>query len=125
MIAADGVTGKVRLIAGDLRMTFVSGDTEVSHVALSLSTEVSASPTAQGVQLHIGAPEIFADVLDNASGYQDADKEQLIKLVVDDRVALLSLLFSSIPLPELAGLRLDDTEVSGGAGYIKLDSMLR
>lgn len=121
MIAADTATGKLRIVASDLAMTFMSGDTEVTHVALSLATEISAEPSGYGgVKLNLTRPEVFADVLDNSSGYVDDDQEQMIKLVVDHQVDTISLLLGNIPLPAIAGVSMKDLRVEGVAGYVKV-----
>jgi hypothetical protein len=125
MVVADLATGKLRLLAGDLLMAFRYQGVDVAHVALSIATEISASPSANGVMLQIGKPEVYADVLDNTTGYADADKEAIIKLVVDKQVELLSLLFGNIPLPALAGVTLRETRVEAGAGFAKVIGALR
>lgn len=125
MISADGATGKLELLAGDLTMTFLAGNQEVAHVAVSITASLSALPSAQGVQLQLDPPEVYATVIDNISGYEDADKEDMIKLVIDHDVELLSLLFGNIPLPELAGMRLQNTTVQGGSGFIQLSANLQ
>lgn len=126
MVSADTETGKIQLLAGDMMMTFKSGDTEVSHVALNLSAEISAQSSAYGgIELKVEKPEVFANVIDNTSGYDDDDQEAMIKLVVDEQVKLLSLLFGNIPLPTIAGVQLKEVKVSAGAGFIKVGGVLR
>jgi hypothetical protein len=124
MITADTTSGQLRLLAGDLMMTFQSQGVDVAHVALNLSTEVAATPSATGVTLHVQKPEVFADVLDNISGYADADKEAMIKLVVDRDVELFSLLLGNIPLPTIAGVKLSGTQVGAGDGFVKITGEL-
>lgn len=125
MISADGDHGKLRILAGELRMALVSGGAEVAHVALHLAAEVSAEPTAFGVRLVLGTPEVHADVLDNATGYNDADKEQLIKLVVDHQSKTLALLLGNVPLPSFAGVTLADTRVRAADGFVHVTGSLR
>lgn len=126
MISADSQSGKLRLLAGDLRMAFLApGGAEVAHVALHISAEVAAVPSLSGVALQVDKPEVFADVLDNVSGYSDEDKEIMIKLVVDHQVKLMSLLLGNVPLPAVAGVRMTDTRVSAGAGFVKVTGALQ
>lgn len=125
MISADGDSGKLRILAGELRMALVSGGAEVAHVALHLAAEVSAEPTAFGVRLILGTPEVYADVLDNATGYADADKEQLIKLVVEHQAKTLAFLLGNVPLPSFAGVTLTDTRVRGAEGFVHVTGSLR
>lgn len=126
MVSADGTTGKLRLLAGDMMMTFKAGQTEVAHVAINLSTELTAKSSGfGGVALALDKPEVFADVVDNASGYGNDDQEAMIKLVVDEQVKLMSLLFSNIPLPTIAGVKLDGLDVSAGEGFIKITGELK
>lgn len=123
MISADH--GKLRILAGELRMALISGGAEVAHVALHLAAEVSAEPTAFGVRLILGTPEVHADVLDNVTGYADADKEQLIKLVVEHQSKTLALLLGSVPLPSFAGVTLADTRVRAADGFVQVTGSLR
>ncbi len=126
MVAADTETGKVHLIAGDLMMAFKYKDLEVAHVALSLTTEITAAPSAYGgVALTVTRPKIYANVLDNASGYNDDDQEEMIKLVIDSHVDLLSLLLGNIPLPAIAGVKMKDVGVEAGDGFIKVTGSLQ
>lgn len=125
MISADGDNGTLRILAGELRMALVSGGAEVAHVALHLAAEVSAEPTAFGVRLILGTPEVHADVLDNATGYADADNEQLIKLVVEHQAKTLSFLLGNVPLPSFAGVTLADTRVRGADGFAHVTGSLR
>jgi hypothetical protein len=125
MISVDSATGKLRVVASDLAMTFLSGETEVGHVAVSLTTELSAVPSGYGgLKLELARPEVFANVLDNASNYVDDDQEKLIKLVVDHDVDLISLLLGNIPLPTIAGVSLKDVSVQGVGGYVKISGAL-
>ena len=125
MISADG-SGKLRLVAGDLRMTLLSREgVEVTHVALSLAADLAVAPAAAGVVLQVGKPEIHADVLDSTSGYADADKEQLIELVVTHQLKVLSLLLGYIPLPTLGGVTITEPRVSASAGYVRVTGGLR
>lgn len=125
MISAEGHSGKLRILAGELRMALVSGGAEVAHVALHLAAEVSAEPTVFGVRLLMGPPEVHADVLDNVTGYGDADKEQLIKLVVEHQSKTLSLLLGNVPLPSFAGVTLAETRVRAADGFVQVTGALR
>lgn len=125
MISADSRSGKLRILAGELRMALVSGGAEVAHVALHLAAELSAEPTVFGVRLLMGTPEVYADVLDNATGYGDADKEQLIKLVVEHQSKTLSLLLGNVPLPSFAGVTLAETRVRAADGFVQVTGALR
>lgn len=126
MVSANTDTGKIQLLAGDMMMTFKSGTTEVGHVALNISTALAARSSAYGgIELMLDQPEVFANVIDNASGYGDDDQEAMIKLVVDEQVKLISLLFGNIPLPTIAGVQLKDVKVEAGAGFIKVGGTLR
>jgi Glucodextranase, domain B len=126
MISTDPLTGKIHILAGDMTMTFKQGETEVGHVALNIATAISAEASGfGGVKLIVDRPEVYADVIDNATGYVDDDQEEMIKLVVDHQVELFSLLFGNIPLPAIAGVQMKDMKLEAGEGFIKISGKLK
>lgn len=126
MVSTDPAAGKIHILAGDMTMTFRQGQTEVSHVAVNLATAISAEASGfGGIKLTVDRPQVFADMLDNTSGYGDDDQENMIKLVVDHQVEIMSILFGNIPLPAIAGVQMKDLKVGAGEGFIKVSGKLK
>lgn len=122
MVAAHH--GTLRLVAGELRLALLSHGQEVTHVALTVAAELAVVPSAKGLALQVTRPEVHADVLDSLSGYQDADKEDLIELVVAHQLEVLAQLVGNVPLPALAGVTVTEPRLFGDGGLVQLSARL-
>ena len=123
MISADPADGKLKVILGDMAVTYTQGDVPVAKAAMNVKLEVQIVPAANGygVALQLGTPEIHVDVVDdipNLSRFTTTDLASASQGCLGAQINNLSLLLANIPLPAIAGLKMRDLSVAGKDGYV-------
>lgn len=129
MISADPADGQMRLILGDMKVTFLQGETPVGEAMLNAKIDLSIAeaPGGNQVAIQLGTPEIFIDVTDgvaNATHLDNGDLEKAVKLSLDNQITTISALLGSIPLPAIAGISLTHVSVGADDGYVMVKGQL-
>ena len=129
MINADATDGKLRLLLGDMKVTFMNGATPVGSAAINARVDLAVKPAANGnsVALQLGKPEIHVDVLDdvaNQTGLDDQQLENAAGAVLAGQIDSISQLLVAVPLPSLAGLSFSNLSVGSDSGYVMIKGQL-
>jgi hypothetical protein len=129
MISADPRDGAMKVVLGDMIVTYKSGSTAVGKAAVSAVLDLKIEPAANGyaVALKLGKPEIHFNVLDdipNVTRLSDSDLAKASEVGLEAQIAHLSALLVNIPLPQLAGLQPRNLSVGSDAGYVMVKGTL-
>jgi hypothetical protein len=129
MISADPSDGKLRLILPDLTMTFTHQGTPVAHAAINAQIDVAIHPGTAGstISIDLGTPAIAIDMLD--SNLEPGDLGDAPTTAAgsgtSSQIGSITQLLQNIPLPQVAGLTLTDTSVTGDSGYLMIKTTLQ
>jgi hypothetical protein len=129
MISADPTNGNMRVVLPDMTATFMLAGQPVGKAALNVELEVQVMPSnnGQGVAVQLGQPVIYLDMLDdvaNKTGLAPDDMQKAIQLGLGGQISSLSGLLSSIPLPQVAGLKMSNVSVASETGYVMVKATL-
>jgi hypothetical protein len=121
MISADPSDGKLRVVLGDMLVTFVDHGTPIGKAALNATIDLAIEPAANGyaVALKLGKPNISVNVIgDNNTRMGDEDLEKATQFCLDAQIANISKLLVNIPIPSVAGLQMKNLSVGSDAGFV-------
>ena len=124
-VTSDG-TGNLQLAVGDAMISVQdAGGTQLQELALSLHTAVSAASQQGAIALTLGAPTLFATVLeqadDGARPLTDTEVESLVGAAWGIVGGQASTALGKLPLPAIAGVQLGAPTVTGAPGYLVAD----
>jgi len=122
-ISADATDGELRLVLGDMIMTFTSHGTPVARAALNATVDLKISPLTNGtsVAVQLGTPDIHVDLLDdiaNRSGLPDQSLSNATAAGLAAQLSAISKLLVAIPVPAVAGLQVRDLSIGSDNGYV-------
>jgi glucodextranase-like protein len=125
MISADPTDGAMKVILGDVMLTFTSQGKPVAKAALnaSIDLQVQSANNGYGVALALGTPNVHVNTLDdipNGTHLLDADLAKVTEVCLQAQIANISKLLVNIPLPAVAGLQMRDLSVGSDDGYVML-----
>jgi hypothetical protein len=123
MISADPADGKMRLVLGDMMMTFKSQGQVVGKAAVNakIDLKIDSANNGYGVAVNLGTPDINVDVLDdtqNLTHFSDQDLGNAVELCVGSQIDSISKLLTAVPLPSVAGLQMINLSVGSDDGYV-------
>ncbi len=126
MISADPADGRMKVILGDMFITFTSHGTPVGKAAISakIDLKIESANNGYGVAIQLGTPEIFVTVLDdieNATLLQDEDLARSVEICLQAQISSISKLLTGIPLPSVAGLQMRNVSVGADNGYVMVN----
>ncbi|MBA3391002.1 MAG: hypothetical protein H0T89_00070 [Deltaproteobacteria bacterium] len=126
MISADPTDGRMKVILGDMIITFTSHGTPVGKAAINakIDLKIESANNGYGVAIQLGTPEIFVTVLDdidNATLLQDADLSRAVEICLQAQISSISKLLTGIPLPSVAGLQMRNVSVGADDGYVMVN----
>jgi len=124
-VISDG-TGNLQLAVGDAMISVQDASgTQLQQLALSLHTAVSAASQQGAIALTLGAPTLFATVLeqadDGARPLTDSEIEGLVGAAWSIVGGQASAALAKLPLPAIAGVQLGAPTVTGAPGYLVAD----
>jgi len=122
MISADQ-DGALKVILGDVMLTFTNAGTPVAKAALNAAIELQVTPAnnGYGVALALGKPDFHVNTLDdipNGTHLLDQDLSKITEVCLQAQIANISKLLVNIPLPAVAGLQMKDLSVGSDDGYV-------
>lgn len=125
MISADPVDGKMKVILGDVMVTFKDHGTPVAKAALSAAIDLKIVPASNGygVALELGTPVSYVNVLDdiaNNTRMTDGDLAKATEVCLEAQITSISKLLTNIPLPAVAGIQMRNMSLASDDGYIML-----
>lgn len=129
MISADPKDGNMKVILGDMMVTFTSGGTPVAKAAVNAKLEVKIEPgdTQYAVAVRLGKPTIKFNTLDdiaNLTTLSDSDLAKASEGALEAQIAQISALLVNIPMPSIAGLQMKNLSVMSDAGYVMVKGEL-
>src|SRR3569623_819917 len=131
MISADPADGKMRLYLPDMMATFTANGIPMAKAASNAKVDLKIVPSTASdysVALQLGTPTIEVDVLDdipNDSRFTNDDLSTAVKLSLDNQITTISALLGSIPVPQMAGLRMKDLSITADDGYVMVQGELQ
>jgi hypothetical protein len=129
MISADTGDGKLRLVLPDMMLTFSKNGTPLARAALNAQVELAATqaPGSSTIAIELGTPELAIDILEDHTSTVSADPDAggAADMGTASQLGAITELLQNIPLPQLAGLTLADTSVSGADGYLLVRTTLQ
>ena len=129
MIAADPADGNMRVMLGDMMVTFTQLGTPVGKAALNAKIDLKIVEASNGyaVAIELGEPEITVNVVNdigNATSFADADLQKIMEACLKAQIEGISKLLVSIPLPSVGGLQMRNFSVGGDNGYVLISGSL-
>lgn len=123
MISADPADGSLRVVLGDVGVTFTNAGRPVGKAAVNARVDVAIEPSADGygIAVKLGKPEIHVDIVDDVANltlFEDAHLAKMMEVVLGAQLGSISQLLSGIPLPQVAGLQVRDLSVGSDDGYL-------
>lgn len=123
MVSADPNDGKMKVILGDMMVTFTDHGTPVAKAALSAAIELKIVPASNGfgVALELGTPVTHVDVLDEVENTTRLTKTDLAKateVCLAGQITAISKLLTNIPLPSVAGVQMRNMSIGSDDGYV-------
>jgi hypothetical protein len=123
MISANPADGSMKVVLGDMIVTYTASGTPVAKAAMSAVVDLKIKPAANGyaVALELGEPTIKFTVLDdieNITRLDDADLAKASEVSLKAQIHHISALLVNIPLPTLAGLQMRNLSVGSDNGYV-------
>jgi len=123
MISADPTDGKMKVILGDMMVTFTDHGTPVAKAALSAAIDLKIVPASNGfgVALELGTPVTHVDVLDevaNTTRLTETDLAKATEVCLAGQITAISKLLTNIPLPAVAGVQMRNMSIGSDDGYV-------
>jgi glucodextranase-like protein len=123
MIAADPADGTLKVMLGDMMVTFTNHGTPVAKAAMNVKIDLAIESAGNGyaVALKLGKPTIDVNVVDdiaNATRLLDHDLEAATSVCLTTQIENISRLLVNIPLPAVAGLQMRNLTVGSDSGYV-------
>lgn len=124
-------SGDLTLALGDMMVT-VKDDagTPIQQMAISLTTTIAAEPSQTGkVLLTVGAPTVYAQVLDQTDVVQKPLTDTQVEALVTAVWGLVGVkaddALSKLPMPTIAGISLGAPTLTANAGFVLADMAVK
>ncbi len=123
LVSADPKDGTLKLVLGDVAMTFLDHGVTVGKAAINASASFKVVPANNGynIAIELGEPVIEVDMIEeveNQTRMTDEDLAKMTKLGLEIELTHLSKLMSNIPLPSVKGISLRNLSVGSDSGYV-------
>jgi hypothetical protein len=127
VLSADPADGKMKVVLGDVMVTYSLHGTPVGRAALNASIDLKIEPTASGngVAIQLGEPTAHVDVLDdiaNATRLDDNSLARATEVCLGAQIDAISQLLTNVPLPALAGVQMHNLSLQSDDGYLMLNA---
>ena len=129
MISADPADGNMRVMLGDMMVTFTQLGTPVGKAALNAKIDLKIVEASNGyaVAIQLGEPQLTVNVVDdiaNATTFADSDLQKIMEACLKAQIEGISKLLVSVPLPTVGGLQMRNFSVGGDNGYVMINGSL-
>jgi hypothetical protein len=129
MISADPKDGRLKVVAGDLIMTFTSLGKPVGRAALNVMVDLKVTGVGANAKVELGKPVIhvttIADEIANDTGFLDEDLAKVTEMAVKHQVEVIEQMLSGVTLPSFQGVSMSNLSVAGDSGYLVISGSLR
>jgi hypothetical protein len=126
MVRANS-SGQLELAIGDaILKAHDAGGAEIESFALSITTTLTAGPTASGgIEVEVGDPTVRAQVLKSEESADAAKIEGIVTGAWGVVGGLVGDALTNVPMPAVAGMQLGAPSVVGQEGFLVLDVPLQ
>ncbi|MCX5747589.1 MAG: hypothetical protein NT062_34420 [Proteobacteria bacterium] len=119
----DASGAGLKLVLGDMTITFKNGNTVATKVVANAEIDLKATAGTDGkLRLDAGQPTVFVDLLnEGVSGANDlssADFEHLVSFALSRAVSFGAGAVGAIPLPSVGGVGLKNLSIDEQTGYL-------
>ena len=123
MISADPKDGSLKVIIGDMMLTYTSQGVPVARAAVNASIDLQVESAGNGyaIALKLGTPKIKFTVVDdipNLSLMTDADLAKASETGILALVGHVAELLVNIPIPSVVGVQMRDATIGSDSGYV-------
>lgn len=119
--------GKLQLALGDAMISVEDASgAQLQQIALSLTTDVSASPSQSGkILLAVGQPTVYADVVAQDPNSTKQLTDQQVEGIVTGVWGIVGQqadqALGNLPMPSIAGVNLGAPTIAGSDGFVTAD----
>jgi hypothetical protein len=121
MISANNADGKLRLVLGDMVASFSNNGTPVISAAVNaqVDLEILRGNNPQEIALEFGTIQLYVSLLDE-SGESSGDDglSGIAKAGIGVQLKSLEKFLVTVPVPEVAGVTLDNLALRADNGYV-------
>lgn len=123
MISADRDDGALRLVIGDMIATFSDKGKTIVRTAINAQVDVTVlrGSTPDQIALKFGTAKVFVNVLDDPNNPSEMSSEDVTGAAgagIGVQLDSLSQFMINVPVPQVAGVTLDNLALHGDAGYL-------
>ena len=125
MVSADPIDGRMKVVIGDMMVTFSDRGTPVAKAAMNATIDLKVVPASNGygVAVELGTPVTHVDVLDDIANVTQMSNADLAKATEDGlgaQINAISKLLVAIPVPSVAGVQMRNVSLGADDGYVML-----
>ena len=129
MISADPTDGKMKMILGDMSLTFTDHGTPVGKAMVNAKIDMQVVPAnnGYGVAIQLGKPVIAVDVVDdgtNATRFTNDDLAHAVEACLTAQIDGISKLLTGIPIPTMMNMRMKNLSIGSDSGYVMVQGAL-
>lgn len=128
MISANTKDGKLRLVLGDMIVNFTDGGKPVIGAAINASVELEIVPvegSPEKIEFDFGDIDLFVDVLEDSTGMGVDDLSGPAGAGIKVQLRSLAKFMLTVPVPEVAGVKLESLGLRGDSGYVVVAGQVR
>lgn len=120
MISANNTDGTMRLVLGDMIANFSDKGKTVIGAAINASVDlgIERGTKDEELALQFGKVHLFVNITDDASDLVDGDLSGAANAGIALQLDSLSKFLVSVPLPAVAGVKLDSLAMRADSGYV-------
>jgi len=120
MISANNTDGSMRLVLGDMIAQFSDKGKLVIGAAVNASVdlEVERGTKDEELALQFGKIHVFVNITDDANDIMNGDLTGAANAGIALQLESLSQFLVSVPLPAVAGVKLDNLAMHADSGYV-------
>jgi hypothetical protein len=120
MISASNQDSKLRLVLGDMIVNFSDGGKPVIGAAINASVdlEIQRGDSPEQLALDFGEVKLFVDVLEDNTGMGVDDLSGPAGAGIKVQLESLEKFMLTVPVPSVAGVKLDNLALRADSGYV-------
>jgi hypothetical protein len=130
MISANTSDGAMRLVIGDMVVTFTHHGATVVKAAINAQVDLKIAPAADAreVALQFGTLDLQVNLLDDApstAGVSADDLSGAASAGIGIQLDSLRQLLITLPVPSVAGIQLEQLSIGADSGYVMMSGQIQ
>jgi hypothetical protein len=128
MISANNKDGKLRLVLGDMIVSFSDGGKPVIGAAINASIDIAILPVdgaPEQIAFEFDDVNLFVDVLEDSTGMGVDDLSGPAGAGIKVQLASLAKFMVAVPVPAVYGVKLESLGLRGDSGYVVVSGQVR